>query len=87
MFDPVSSGIVGLSPASLALRGAWESVVSALFLVLLYHTIRQLRLIGRIHVNRAPTWPWSGGAFTGFVSAILLPIALFLMQRFLSQLV
>jgi hypothetical protein len=212
--DPVSSGIVGLSAFSLALRGVWETIVGALFLILLYHTIRQLRLIGRMHerlgaidlfaqaplyalsrltsqtavglilllipslfllpsdadisyilitgvwyggsvvmafaaflvplrgihdrlvdekrrlqaetgrrlssalaslhaaadagdaasvdargktlaalvaardvVNRAPTWPWSSGALTGFVSAIALPIALFLIQRYLSQLV
>lgn len=212
--DPVSNGIVGLSAFSLALRGVWETIVRALFLILLYHTIRQLRLIGRIHerlgtidlfaqaplyalsrltsqtavglilllipslfllpsdadasyilitgiwyggtvvmafaafvvplrgihdrlvgekrrlqtetgqrlttavaslhaaadggdaatvdargktlaalvaardvVNRAPTWPWSSGALTGFLSAIALPIALFLIQRYLSQLI
>lgn len=38
-------------------------------------------------VNRVPTWPWSGAALTGFASAIVLPIVLFLVQRFLSQLV
>ena len=38
-------------------------------------------------VNRTPTWPWSGGALTGFASAIVLPIALFLIQRMLAQVV
>lgn len=36
-------------------------------------------------VARVPTWPWSTGSLTGFVSAILLPIALFLIQRVLTQ--
>ena len=38
-------------------------------------------------VNRAPTWPWSGGALTGFASAIVLPIVLFLVQRVLAEVV
>lgn len=49
VMDPVGSGIVGLSTEQLLLRDAWESFVTALFLVLVYHTIRQLRLIGRVH--------------------------------------
>ena len=35
-------------------------------------------------IARVPTWPWSIGVLTGFMSAILLPIALFLIQRVLS---
>jgi hypothetical protein len=212
--DPVGSGIVGYSPIALLFRWAWESFATAVFLVLIYHTFRQLRLISRIHervgridafdqrplyamsrvtsstsvglilllvpslfllpaeagvsywvitagwygfavivagaafflplrgmhdrlvnekhrlqgeigrrvtttldaiqaavdagdgpaiearnralstlvasrdvVNRVPTWPWSSGALTGFTSAIVLPIVLFLVQRALSQLV
>ena len=38
-------------------------------------------------VAKLPTWPWSVGTARGFVSAILLPLALYLAQRFLSQLV
>ena len=38
-------------------------------------------------VNHVPTWPWSAGALTGFGSAILLPIVLFLVQRMLAQVV
>jgi hypothetical protein len=214
VLDPVGSGIVGMTPLTLGFRGAWEGFVSTLFVILLYHTVRQLRQIGGIHerlgaidlfaqaplyalsrltsrtavglvllmipslflipsgadisyvlitavwyggalamavaaflvplrgvhdrlvaekrrlqsetghrlttalaalhtaadagdggsveargktlaalvaardvVNRAQTWPWSGGALTGFVSAIALPIVLFLIQRFLSQVV
>jgi hypothetical protein len=34
---------------------------------------------------RLPTWPWSTGTLRGFVTAILLPIALFAVQRLLGQ--
>jgi hypothetical protein len=212
--DPVGAGIVGYSPVALAFRWFWESLIAAIFLILIYHTVRQLRLIARIHervnridvfdqarlyamskvtsgtaiglvvllvpslfllpqsagvsyvaitiawyaiavaaaaasfflplrgmhdrlvaekrrlqaeigrristtlasiqnavdaddttgiesankalsvlvasrdvVNRVPTWPWSGGALTGFASAIVLPIVIFLVQRVLAQVV
>lgn len=212
--DPVGAGIEGYAPAGVAFLVFWESLIAAIFLVLIYHTVRQLRLIARIHrrvrridafdqsrlyamsrvtsrtaiglvlllapslfllptdagastwiitgswyafsvsiaaaaffaplwgmherlvaekrrlqseiggristtlallpeavdagdgpvvearhralttlvaardvVNRVPTWPWSTGALTGFLSAIALPIVLFLIQRLLSQLV
>ncbi len=49
VLDPVGSGVVGLSTTNLVLRFVWESWVSALFLVLIYHTIRQLRLVDAIH--------------------------------------
>jgi hypothetical protein len=32
-------------------------------------------------IDRLPTWPWSTGTFRGFVSALLLPLAVFVMQR------
>ncbi len=35
---------------------------------------------------RLPTWPWSTTTLRAFVSAILLPLALFLVQRVLGQL-
>jgi hypothetical protein len=47
--DPVGTGISGYSPAALAFRWFWESLITAIFLVLVYHTVRQLRLIARIH--------------------------------------
>lgn len=31
--------------------------------------------------GRLPTWPWSGGTLRGFLSALLLPIVVFLIQR------
>ncbi len=51
IMDPAGSGIVGYSPMALAFRFAWESLISAVFLVLVYHTLRQLRLIDRIHAR------------------------------------
>jgi len=36
---------------------------------------------------RLPTWPWSATTLRAFVSAILLPLALFLVQRLIGQLV
>jgi hypothetical protein len=36
---------------------------------------------------RLPTWPWSAGTLRTFITAILLPIGLFLIQRLLSQFV
>ena len=36
---------------------------------------------------RLPTWPWSTGTLRTFVTAILLPLGLFLVQRLLTQLV
>jgi len=32
---------------------------------------------------KLPTWPWSPGTLRGFVTVILLPIILFLVQRYL----
>ncbi|MEO8272568.1 MAG: hypothetical protein ABI620_00710 [Chloroflexota bacterium] len=36
---------------------------------------------------KLPTWPWSTGTLRAFVTAILLPLGLFLIQRVLTQLV
>lgn len=49
ILDPAASGVVGLTGQGLFFRYAWESLVTAVFLVLIYHTIRQLRLIAQIH--------------------------------------
>lgn len=38
-------------------------------------------------VNKVPTWPWTTGALTGFLSAVLLPLGLWLVTRFLERLV
>ena len=36
-------------------------------------------------VSSIPTWPWSTATFSGFVSALVLPIALFLIQLALKN--
>jgi hypothetical protein len=36
-------------------------------------------------LNRIPTWPWRPGTLTGFLSAIGLPIILFLLQFFIEN--
>lgn len=38
-------------------------------------------------VAKLPTWPWSTGTFRALVTAILLPLFLFLVQRILSQVI
>jgi hypothetical protein len=38
-------------------------------------------------IAKLPTWPWSTTTFRAFVSAMMLPIAIFLAQRVLSQVV
>ncbi len=37
-------------------------------------------------LNKISTWPWRQGVFTGFLSAIVLPIVLFLLQMILGNL-
>jgi len=36
-------------------------------------------------LTRIPTWPWRAGTITGFTSAIVLPIILFLMQLVIGK--
>jgi hypothetical protein len=36
-------------------------------------------------VAKLPTWPWSPGTFRALLTAVALPLALFLVQRLLSQ--
>jgi tetrahydromethanopterin S-methyltransferase subunit F len=36
-------------------------------------------------LTRIPTWPWRAGTITGFLSAIVLPIILFLMQLVIGK--
>ena len=38
-------------------------------------------------IARLSTWPWSIATLRAFISAILLPLALFLIQRVLAQVV
>jgi hypothetical protein len=51
--DPVGAQVVGYPPVALAIRAVYESAISWVVLVLLYHTIRQLRLVSRIHASAA----------------------------------
>lgn len=39
----------------------------------------------RAILTKIPTWPWRAGTLTGFLSAVLLPIALFLIQLTLGN--
>ena len=36
---------------------------------------------------KLPTWPWSAGTLRGFVTAILLPLVVFLLQQVVSRLI
>lgn len=48
-FQPDSEALTGFSPLAIALRWPFETVLVGLILALLYHTVRQLRLVARIH--------------------------------------
>ena len=39
----------------------------------------------RTIMARLPTWPWSMGTLRGFVSAILVPLALLLLQEVVGR--
>lgn len=47
--DPVGTATANLSIPALAIRALNEGLVTILFIVLIYHTIRQLRAVSRIH--------------------------------------
>ncbi|MFN8619999.1 MAG: hypothetical protein U0869_04500 [Chloroflexota bacterium] len=47
--DPVASRVEGMAPAPLAARVVSEALVSVLFVLLAYHTVRQLRAVTRVH--------------------------------------
>ena len=64
--DPVGSGIVGLSPALLVARFVWESFISATFLILFYHSFRQLRLVDRMHGKLGAIDLFDHGSLYGF---------------------
>ncbi len=80
VLDPVGAGIVGYSIVGLAFRWAWESFITAIFLILLYHTIRQLRLIGRLHelvgvidvFDQTPLYALSSVTSTTAIGLVLL---------------
>ena len=49
--DPVASGIEGYDAITLAARAASEWFVGAVLLVFVYHTLRQLQLVSRLHAR------------------------------------
>jgi hypothetical protein len=51
VIDPVAADTVGYTPAMLLVRGLWEGLVGALVIILAYHSVRQLRLVARIHAR------------------------------------
>ena len=86
--DPVSAGLTGYSVPALVIRTFWEGGITAILLILIYHTIRQLRLIGAINdrilgidlFDQAPLYAMSRLTSTtaiGFI-VLLLP-SLFLL--------
>jgi hypothetical protein len=44
-------------------------------------------LVERDILTKLPTWPWSLGTLRSFLSAILLPLTLFVLQQVLSRLI
>ncbi len=85
-FFPDAEGIVGLSPTALAVRISYEIVTTAVGFVALYRTVRQLRLVHRIHAmalhidlyQPAPLYAFSSltaQAGMGFF-LLLVPLAL-----------
>ena len=51
--DPDGSGIAGYPPLAVALYAAGQSLVLSLLFLLMYHTLRQLRAVARIHAMPA----------------------------------
>lgn len=84
--SPAATGIVGLPPLAIILQSMGESLVLSLLFLLMYHTLRQLRAVARIHsmapqvdlFRPAPLYAFSqltvrtSIAFVAIVSATLL---------------
>ncbi len=66
LLDPVASGVAGLTTGGLIARLGWETFITSLFLVLVYHTIRQLRLVDRIHERISRIDLFDQGPLYGF---------------------
>lgn len=80
LLDPVGSGIVGYDAAAMAFRIVAEGLITALFVVLLLHTFRQLRLIAGVHrdikdlnlFDQGPLYAMSGVTSTTAIGLLLL---------------
>ena len=44
-------------------------------------------IAGRDHIDKVPTWPWSPGTPTAVLSALILPVVLWLIQTLLERLI
>jgi hypothetical protein len=83
---PEAEGIVGLSPLAMGLRLPYEIVTTAVGFVILYRTVRQLRLVHRIHAMTLdidlyrPTPLYAFSSFTAQAGMslflLLVPLAL-----------
>ena len=81
--DPAGTGVDRLTWPALLTRGVIESLISALILILAYHTLRQLRIVDRLHslVDRvdlfrpAPLYAFSGVTSQTAIAIILLVVA------------
>ncbi len=51
VIDPVAADTVGYTVPMLVIRGLWEGAVGALVIILVYHSVRQLRLVSGIHAR------------------------------------
>jgi hypothetical protein len=51
VLDPVASDTVGYTLPMLIVRGLWEGGVGGIVIILIYHSVRQLRLVSRIHAR------------------------------------
>jgi hypothetical protein len=94
VLDPVGAGVAGYTPLALVFRWFWESLVTSILLVLIYHTFRQLRLISGIHDRlgavdifaQAPLYAMSAvtsGTAAGLI--LLLVPSLFLIPQGASE--
>ena len=72
-------------PISEPYRPSWVNVLNESFERLPGPT--WLAYLAAIAAGVAFTWPWSTGALARFLSAVLLPIGLWLITRFLERIV
>ncbi len=78
--DPAASGIVGYSPIAFAVRAAYESLFTAVLLMLVAQAIRQLRLVRAIldHIRQVdlfhPRPLYAFSRLTGGIGASLIAV-------------
>lgn len=86
--DPVGTGVAGLSTWAFVIQAIGESFIGAIMFAIVYHTIRQLRLIPMIHARIGVVDPFRPGPLyamasltstTGVGLVLLLAPSLFLL--------